>query len=74
MRKLYALSKALNGKRHLIGELIENDDKYTFKYKLSGKFHEWFLRLDEFPDATKIYTGQEVNDFIYHIIPPPKKK
>jgi hypothetical protein len=65
MRKLYALSKPIDGKpQRLIGELSEENGEYTFKYRLCGKFPEWFLRLDEFPQANKIYKGNEVQPFV----------
>jgi hypothetical protein len=69
IRKLYVLSKPFDGKRRLIGELLENDGEYTFKYKLGGKFPEWFLQLEFFSNPQKIYTGAEVRPFVESIVP-----
>jgi hypothetical protein len=72
MRKLYVLSKPLGDKpRRLIGELTEENGEYTFEYKLGGNFPEWFLQIDEFPDAKQIYSGVEVRKFINRLIPKP---
>lgn len=67
---LYVTSKALEGIPRLIGILSENNGRYTFEYKLGGKLQEWFLRIDEFPDLTRTYDGEEVEKFIYRLIPP----
>jgi hypothetical protein len=71
MRQLYVLSKPIDGKpRRLIGVLSEENGKYTFEYKLGGKFSEWFLQIDEFPDPTKVYSGEEVHPYIKRKTPP----
>jgi len=71
MHKLYALSKAIDGKPRLIGELTEKNGKYSFKYRLGGVFPEWYLELDEFPDPVKIYGDEEVRPLINRLIPKP---
>jgi hypothetical protein len=71
---LYVLSKPVNNKPRLIGELTEDDGEYTFRYRLGGTLPEWFLLLDEFPDVTKVYKGEEVRPFINRNIPRPDSK
>jgi len=68
-RQLYVTTKKYNDGARLIGILSENNGRYSFEYKLGGKFHEWFLKLKEFPDATRKYEGVEVEDFINKFIP-----
>ena len=68
-RQLYVTSKFLTGGTRLIGILSENNGEYRFEYKLNGQLQEWFLLLDEFPDVNKVYTGDDVERFIYRIIP-----
>jgi hypothetical protein len=55
---------------YLIGILTEDDGDYSFRYKFNGKFPKEYLKIREFPDAGKIYTGQEVTRFISRILPP----
>jgi hypothetical protein len=69
MRKLYVLSKAIEGKPFLIGELSEENGEYRFEYKLGGYFPRWYLQLDEFPQADKVYRGEEVRPFVEKIVP-----
>ena len=69
-RQFFVTSKHVTGGARLIGILSENQDGYKFEYKLNGKLQEWFLLIDEFPDVSKIYTGEEVERFINRIIPP----
>ena len=69
MRKLFALSKPIEGKPRLIGELTEENGQYTFEYRLGGRFPEWFLQIDEFPDPDRKYTDDEVRNLIYRLIP-----
>jgi hypothetical protein len=73
MRKLYMLSALLDGKpRCLIGELTENNGKYSFKYRLgTGELPEWFLRIKEFPDTQKIYGDEDVRKLFSRMIPAP---
>jgi hypothetical protein len=68
------MSKDFNGKPRLIGELCEENGEYTFEYKVGGKFHEWFLRLKEFPNPQKVYKGDEVRPFIEMYIPEKNSK
>ena len=75
MRKLYVLSKPIDNKpRRLIGELTEESGEYTFKYRLGDTLPEWFLIIDEFPDITKVYRGEEVRPFINRNTPRPDSK
>jgi hypothetical protein len=53
----------------LIGELTEENGEYTFEYKLGGIFPEWFLQIEEFPDAKRVYSDAEVCPFINRLIP-----
>ncbi|MCL2400665.1 MAG: hypothetical protein FWC91_13090 [Defluviitaleaceae bacterium] len=68
-RKFYVTTKLFEGGRRLIGILSEANGQYQFEYKVGGKLQEWFLYLDKFPDFKKIYTGEEVEKFIYAFIP-----
>jgi len=81
MRSLYVMSKAHANQPRLKGilsELIEGkngkEGEYRFEYKLGGRLPEWYLMIDEFPDLTKVYTGQEVAPFIRRIVPPRDNK
>jgi hypothetical protein len=69
MRKLYLLSKPLQGVQHLIGILSEENGEYQFEYKLGGKLPAWYLSVEEFPDYNTSYSGKDVDKFIYSIIP-----
>jgi hypothetical protein len=71
MRKLYLLSKPLQGVQHLIGILSENNGEYQFEYKLGGKLPKWFLSVEQFPEYSKVYSGDDVDKFIYSFIPKP---
>jgi hypothetical protein len=71
MRKLYLLSKPLQGVQHLIGILSEDNGEYRFEYKLGGKLPKWFLSVEEFSDYSKVYTGKEVDNFIFSFVPKP---
>jgi hypothetical protein len=72
-RKLYVTTKVLQIDSHLgphlIGILSENAGRYQFEYKLGGKLPKRYFLLDEFPDIRKVYTGTEVEKFIFGIIP-----
>jgi hypothetical protein len=59
----------MNDKRRLIGELTEENGEYTFKYRLGDTLPEWYLKLEYFPDITKIYKGAEVRPFVEVIVP-----
>ncbi|MCL2009858.1 MAG: hypothetical protein FWG71_04855 [Synergistaceae bacterium] len=82
-RKLYVTTKALGAKREtidgkvtktggnpiLIGILTELEkEKYQFEYKTNGSRNR-ALMISEFTDPSKVYTDDEVNNFIYRIIP-----
>ena len=74
MRKLYVTTVPLfdsdkNLKTHLIGTLSDKDGTYVFEYKLAGQFHERFLKIADFPDAGGVYSGEQVQRFVYKIIP-----
>jgi hypothetical protein len=71
MRKLYLLSKPLQGVQHLIGILSEENGEYQFEYKLGGKLPKWFLSVEEFSEYNKIYSGKEVDNFIFSFVPKP---
>jgi hypothetical protein len=71
MRTLYALSKPIEGKPRLIGELTEENGEYSFRYMLGNTFPEWFLQIDEFPDPVKKYGNDEVRPLIRRLIPEP---
>jgi hypothetical protein len=74
MRKLYVLSKPVENKPYLIGELTEENGEYTFEYKLGGSFPKWFLQIDEFPDPNTIYHNDVVHSFISRFIPARNQK
>jgi hypothetical protein len=38
---------------------------------MGGKLPEWYLLLDEFPDVTKVYTGDEAWKFVNRFVPEP---
>ena len=82
-RQLYVTTKAFDnkyeiidgkrirtgGKPILIGILTELEkEKYQFEYKI-GSSRKPYLRISEFPDVNKVYTGEDVDNFIYRIIP-----
>ena len=82
LRKLYVTSKAFGGKWEmvngkktlfsgnpiLIGTLTELEkNKYQFEYHTKSLPHGNII--GEFPDLTRIYTGKDVDNFIYRIIP-----
>jgi len=70
MRKLYVCSKNMGGDgARLIGILSEEEGKYQFEYRLGGILHEWFLKIEEFPDLSRIYLDAEVRPFVERIIP-----
>jgi hypothetical protein len=71
MRKLYLLSKPLQGVQHLIGILSEENGEYQFEYKFGGKLPAWYLSVEEFPEYNKKYAGKDVEKFIYSYIPKP---
>ena len=83
LRKLYITTKAFGGKCEtidgkkkliegnpiLIGILTELEkEKYQFEYKTGGS-REFRVMISEFPNVAKVYTGEEVDNFIYRIIP-----
>jgi hypothetical protein len=77
IRQLYVLSKAIDNAPRLIGVLSElnaENCEYQFEYKLGGKFHEWFLNLEGFPDPKGVYTGYLVYAFIQKIVPEKNDK
>lgn len=74
MRRLYVMSKSLEGKPRLIGILSEDGGEYQFEYKLGGKWQEWFLRLEEFPELNRVYKGKEVDIFVSRMIPSKSSK
>lgn len=49
--------------------LSEENGVYSFEYRLGNTLPEWFLLIDEFPDITKKYTGNDVEKFIFRLIP-----
>ena len=85
MRKLYVCSKSLPTKKglgnqpRLIGVLTElkpggnkpeQYGEYQFEYKLGEEFPEWFLKLEEFPDISRVYRNTpEVTRFIKRFLP-----
>lgn len=69
MRKLFVLSKPVDNRPRLIGELTEENGEYQFKYRLGGTFPEWYLQLREFPYADKEYSGDDVYRFVKRLIP-----
>jgi len=69
IRKLYVLSKAMEGGPRLIGILSEHQGEYEFEYKLGGKEREWYLHIWEFPDITKVYRGKDVEKFVKRLVP-----
>jgi hypothetical protein len=85
MRQLYVCSKALPNNhdpisRHrLIGVLRElkpgispeQNGEYEFEYLISGKFHEYCLRLPDFPDPLKIYNNNETRSLLEKYLPVP---
>jgi hypothetical protein len=73
MRQLYLLSKQLDGIRHLIGILSEDNDGYKFEYKLGGKLPIWWLAVKDFPEYDKIYKGDIVKAYIHHFVPSKER-
>ena len=69
MRKLYVCSKDFGNGARLIGILSENNGKYKFEYKLGGILHRRYLKIDEFPDLSKVYYDEEVRPFVERIVP-----
>jgi hypothetical protein len=70
MPKLYVVSKKLNDKQYLIGELSFENNEYVFEYKLGDKLPKWHIVLDDyFPDTNRVYRGVEVRPFIEYIVP-----
>jgi hypothetical protein len=48
----------------------EYEFEYTFSTKATGKFPEWFMQLEEFPDTKRVYTNTtEVLRFIKRFLP-----
>jgi hypothetical protein len=72
MRQLYVMSEPNVGgfeENHLIGILTEENGNYTFQYKLNGKFPKNYLKIKEFPDAYKVYTGEITAAYIHRVTP-----